>query len=92
MDRDKAFAIYAITLICAVASVITASVMAGFATLPSPMMFVEHVALGLGIRFAYKWVGGVDVADWTIFGEPIEKPIAAAEAVAQPGVTADATS
>ena len=92
MDRDKAFGIYAITLICAVASVITASVMAGFATLPSPMMFVEHVALGLGIRFAYKWVGGVDVADWTIFGEPIEKPVAATEAVAQGGVTADATS
>lgn len=92
MNRDKAFAIYAITLICAVASVITASVMAGFATLPSPLMFVEHVALGLGIRFAYKWVGGIDVADWTIFGEPIAAAPAAAEAVTPAGATADATS
>ena len=92
MNRDKAFAIYALTLIAAVASVITASVMAGVAALPSPLMFIEHVALGLTIRAAYKYIGGFDASDWTITGELIPTPIAATEPVSQSGATADATS
>jgi hypothetical protein len=91
LDRNKAFAIYALTLIAGLASVITASLIAGFATLPSPMMFVEHVALGLGIRAAYKYIGGADVSDWTFTGEPIPAAVEAADALPA-GATADATS
>jgi hypothetical protein len=91
LDRNKAFTIYALTLIAGVASVITASLMAGFATLPTPMVFVEHVALGLGIRAAYKYIGGFDLSDWTLTGEPIPAAIEAAEPMPA-GATADATS
>jgi len=91
LDRNKAFAIYALTLIAAVASVITASLIAGFATLPSPIVFVEHVALGLGIRAAYKYIGGFDLSDWTLSGEPIPVAVEAADAMPA-GATADATS
>jgi hypothetical protein len=55
------------------------------------MVFVEHVALGLGIRAAYKYVGGFDLSDWTLSGEPIPAPIEAAEPMSA-GATADATS
>ena len=91
MDQNKAFAIYSLTLIAGLAPVITASLIAGFATLPSPMMFVEHVALGLGIRAAYKYIGGFDVSDWTFTGEPIPAAVEAADTLPA-GATADATS
>jgi hypothetical protein len=91
LDRNKAFTIYALTLIAGVASVITASLMAGYATLPTPLLFVEHVALGLGIRAAYKYIGGFDLSDWTFTGEPIPAASEAVEATPA-GATADATS
>lgn len=65
MYNDKHFALYAVILLSGVASAITASVMAGFATLPSPAVFLEHVALGLAIRASYKAIGGFDWADWS---------------------------
>lgn len=64
MTNDKYFGIYAITLLAAVASVLTASVMAGVTTVPSPLLFLEHLALGLGFRAAYKGIPGFANVDW----------------------------
>jgi hypothetical protein len=58
VDNDRFFALYALTLIAGVASVITACVTAGTATLPSLGIFVEHLALSLTFRGAYKSFGG----------------------------------
>ena len=60
MDSDRFFIFYALTLIAGVASCITACVMAGVASLPSLGMFVEHLALSLAFRGAYKSFGGFD--------------------------------
>lgn len=60
MDNDRIFAAYTLTLVAVVASVITASIMAGFATLPTAGVFIEHVAMSLGFRAAYKSFGGFD--------------------------------
>jgi hypothetical protein len=58
MNNDKVFAIYACTLVAGIASVITASLFAGLATLPSPLMFVEHLAMSVTFRAAYKSFAG----------------------------------
>ncbi len=60
------FTAYALTLFAAVASLITATVMAGVATLPSPLVFVEHLAMSLCFRAAYKGIGGFSWDDWSI--------------------------
>ena len=60
MDNDRVFMIYALALIAGVTSCITACVVAGVATLPSLGMFVEHLALSLAFRGAYKSFGGFD--------------------------------
>lgn len=62
MDNDKIFAAYAVTLVGAIASVITASVMAGFATLPTVGVFLEHIALSVTFRAMYKSFGGFEWA------------------------------
>ena len=63
MDNDRVFMIYALALIAGVTSCITACVVAGVATLPSLGMFVEHLALSLAFRGAYKSFGGFDWID-----------------------------
>ena len=60
MDNDRFFMFYALTLIAGVTSCITACVIAGVATLPSLGMFVEHLALSLAFRGAYKSFAGFD--------------------------------
>ena len=60
MDNDKIFAAYAVLLISGVASVITASVLSGIATVPTVGVFIEHVALSLTFRGMYKSFGGFD--------------------------------
>ena len=77
MDTNKAFAVYALTLIAGVGSVLAASVLAGITTAPSPAVFMEHVALGLMMRAAYKSIGGWDWADWSLTSEPAGEAIAA---------------
>jgi hypothetical protein len=67
VKNDKIFAAYALILVGGCASVITASVMAGFATLPTFAVFLEHIALSLAFRAAYKSIGGFD---WVIFLGP----------------------
>ncbi len=54
MDNDRAFVFYATTIFAALASVVTASLMAGVAALPTLGVFLSHWALSLGFRLAYK--------------------------------------
>jgi len=82
LDSDNAFAVYALILISGVASVITASVIAGVAIPPSPGVFLEHVLLGLTVRAAYKSMAGWNWADWSFTSET------AAEATAATGLPA----
>ena len=78
MDKNKTFAAYALVLITGVGSVLAASVLTGVTIAPSPVGFMEHVALGLMIRAAYKSFGGWDWADWSIASEPTGEGLAAA--------------
>ena len=73
MQNDKVFAVAAIVLFAGLASVLTTSVLAGFAALPSPLVFLEHVAMGLLMRASYKSIGGWNWADWTLTSEPAKE-------------------
>jgi hypothetical protein len=91
LDSDNRFTLYAVILISAVASVISASVMAGFATVPAPLFLAEHLGLGLLFRASYKSFGGIE---W-----PFASASAIADARTEPGeptagagLTADATA
>jgi hypothetical protein len=90
LDNDKSFAAYALVLIAGVTSTLTASVMVGFASLPSPALFLEHVALGLMMRASYKSFAGWDWAEWSIMGERAAKTPEAGEFVAPAGAAANA--
>lgn len=67
MDNDKVFAAYALFLVAGMASVLTASVLSGTATLPSAAVFLEHIALSLALRTAYKsfdgtyWINNIQI-------------------------------
>jgi hypothetical protein len=69
MNSDKAFAIYAFTLVGGVVSILTATIATGVASLPPAAFLLEHVALALAIRTAYKCFGGanpvVDFLEYT---------------------------
>lgn len=88
MDNDKTFAAYALILIAGVASVITSSVLAGFASLPTPVVFLEHVALGLMMRASYKTIGGFDWADWSFGSDETAGTVAANDFVPPSGTAA----
>ena len=60
MNNDKAFAIYALTLVTMLAAVITFAVTGGIATVPGVAFLVEHLALALAIRTAYKTLDGTN--------------------------------
>jgi hypothetical protein len=90
LDNDKAFAAYLLILVAGVTSTLAASVMAGFASLPSPVVFLERVALGLMMRASYKSIGGWDWADWSIGGLPAGAASQAKELLSPPGETANA--
>jgi hypothetical protein len=64
VDNDKVFAAWALALFASVASVLTATVVTGIATLPSPMVFAEHLAMAFGVRAAYKSFAGVTLPAW----------------------------
>jgi len=73
MENDKYFSIYAFTILGALAAVVSASLQAGFTTMPSFWVFAEHIAMSLCVRAAYKsfaWNWG----PWT-FGIG-ERPVA----------------
>jgi len=54
MQNDRTFTIYAAMLIGGVGLLIASVVMAGVTVWPTPLAFLEHLALGLGFRAAYK--------------------------------------
>ena len=65
MSSDKAFAIYALTLVGAVVSLFATVVALGFASPPGLAFTVEHVGLGLLIRSSYKSLdGGNPIVDF----------------------------
>jgi len=64
MENDKYFSIYAFTILGALAAVITTSLQAGFTTMPSAFVFIEHIAMSLIVRAAYKSFGW-DWGSWT---------------------------
>ncbi len=87
MDNDKIFAAYAVTLVAGVTSVISASVMAGLAALPSLGVFVEHLALSLAFRGAYKSFAGFD---WVYVAALNVGLITAPDVAPEPGIMAGA--
>ncbi len=64
MDNDKIFAAYTLALVAGIGTLLTVIVSTGVAQVPPPLMFIEHLALGLAIRGAYKSYGGFNVSDW----------------------------
>jgi len=77
VENDKLFSLYAFTLLAGVASVATASIMAGYASLPSLAVFAEHLVLSLSVRGAYKSFGG----PYPLFGSRLEVEAEAAPAL-----------
>lgn len=76
MENDKAFAVYALLLIAGIGSLITALLVAGIASLPSPIGFAEHVALSLAMRASYKSFAGWDPSEWALTSGRPRRPIA----------------
>lgn len=87
MSNDKAFTIWALLIIAGAGLLVMALVTGGVTQLPSLLSFLDHVAMGLGVRFAYKWVGGFEWADWSLLGDAAGASAAAAE-VGAPGAPA----
>lgn len=88
MDNDKAFAIYALTVLAGLASVITASMLAGSASLPSALSFAEHLALSLSFRAAYKGLGGFSWEDWSLLSGPSAREKPPTQPVSRPRMAA----
>ena len=91
MYDDRAFSIYVALLVGAVLSVITASVMAGVAAVPTPFVLAEHLALSLGFRAMYHSLAG---PGWyrlpTELGEVMPDLVPAPEPAAEHEVAAKA--
>ena len=66
MGSDTSFKRYAAALVGAVLKMLTAVVLAGIASVPTPLFVVEHVGLGLLFRASYKSLAG---PGWA-FGAP----------------------
>ena len=78
VENDKLFSLYAFTILAGVASVATASIMAGIATMPSFAVFAEHIILSLCVRGAYHSFGG----PYPLFGSRTEEATVGAPAIA----------
>ena len=86
MHDDKAFAVYALLLILGVATALTSGMLLfGNGTWPSALAVVEHVALGLLMRAAYKTIGGWNWADWSVAGDAVPEAASAEEVLAGSG-------
>lgn len=88
MENDKYFSIYAFTILGALLAVVSATLQAGFTTLPSPLVFLEHIAMSLTVRAAYKSFGW-DWGFWT-FGMG-SRPVAEAAPLPATGTSVPAT-
>lgn len=54
MQNDRNFTFYAAALVGGVLVLLSSVVMAGLTQIPTPLAFLEHLALGLAFRTAYK--------------------------------------
>ena len=74
MDKDRAFAIYAIVLVTCVFSLLVATVFSGIAGVPTAAFILQDLGLGLAIRTAYKTFDGsnplVDFLEYTGWKTP----------------------
>jgi len=61
VQNDRIFAIYAIGLIGCVLSLLACTVSVGLASVPAFAVLVEHIAMGLAVRAAYKSFDGSNV-------------------------------
>lgn len=61
MIIDKAFTVYVLALTLGVTSVLTIAIVGQGGTFPSLGFMVEHLALGLTFRLAYKSLDGRDL-------------------------------
>ena len=78
MGSDKIFGLYAAALVGGVLTMLTAVVLAGVATVPTPLFVVEHVGLGLLFRASYKSLAGPGWAFGTREAEEVvEAPVGA---------------
>ena len=66
MDNDKAFIVYALVIFTGVATIMTTVLATSAPYLPSPLNIVEHLALSLGFRAAYKTMGGGGWEEWSL--------------------------
>lgn len=83
MDNDKVFRMYAATLIGGAVLVVASLIALGIGMLPTPVFFLEHVALGLLIRLAYKSFDGRTLnISWSWPTEGVEASASASEPVA----------
>ncbi len=58
MNHDRAFAIFSLALVAAVGCLFSIAVATGIASAPTVSFIVEHAALGLCFRAAYKSLDG----------------------------------
>lgn len=72
MNDNKAFAAWVLLVVGGAGMLLLTLILTGVAELPPLPNIAADVALGLCIRFAYKWVGGFDAADWSLAGVPTE--------------------
>jgi hypothetical protein len=86
LQDNKAFAAWALFLVAGAATLITTLVLAGIATVPPLATLLTDIAMGLGIRAAYKQIGGWDWSDWSwsFAGDSVEIVAAAAPLDMQP--------
>jgi hypothetical protein len=89
LDNDRVFAVYVAVVIGGVCALWTALTVAGFPTMPPLPTFLEHVALGLGFRAAYKSIGGWNWADWSVFGDAASEAPATAGLAVPPAAVVD---
>lgn len=89
MNNDKYFSIYCFVMLGGVAAIVTASVQAGYGSLPSPLVFIEHIVMSLVVRAAYKSFGW-DWGLWTFgFGARPEDTLEPSTAIAGLPTTSD---
>jgi hypothetical protein len=85
LDNNKAFAAWVLLVVGGAGTLLLTLILTGVASMPPLPNIMADVALGLCIRFAYKWVGGFDSADWSFAGVPTEEAIGADDLHAHPG-------
>ena len=75
LEDDKVFRAYVLLTASGVASVITATILNGNVTLPSPALFLQHLAMSYGFRAVCKWIPGARWDDWNFLARTTPAPM-----------------